>query len=469
MADLIEKANNYILENKMLSGVDRVVVGLSGGADSVCLLMVMNKLREKYGLAQGGVVAVHVNHGIRGAEADDDQCFVEALCKEFEIECVSYYRNIPEYARKHSLTVEEAGRRYRYECFEETLRMKGATKIAVAHNKNDFAETVLFNLIRGTGLKGLAGIPSVRGNIIRPLLFATRDEIELYLKQCNQDFRIDSSNNQTDYDRNRIRHIILPEMLEINSGAVEHICQAAEVVRENYQYVEGLVSEKLDRLIEHYGNSDEISISITVLLNEELPIRRQLIHELLGRACGNKKDITAKHICAVEELLSQQTGKQLQLPYGLKVRVSYDKLLLSKEGNKSDDYCYEISDEAEITLPSGDRLCVNCFMADSSYNIPKNNYTKVIDYDKIKDTLCLRNVQDGDYIIINKQGESKKLNRLFIDNKVDRQLRNSWPVVAVGHEIVWAIDLRYNEAYRVDDNTSRVMCLEYKRKEEKNG
>ncbi|MGN0435697.1 MAG: tRNA lysidine(34) synthetase TilS, partial [Wujia sp.] len=343
MSRLLQNAYNYIKEHKMLLPDDRIVIGLSGGADSVCLLLVLNALKNRLGISEDGLVAVHINHLIRGDEAEADREFAEKLCDRLGIEFIAYSKDIPAYAREKSCSVEEAGRMYRYQCFEEAAALRKCSKIAVAHNKNDVAETVLFNLVRGTGIKGLGGIPAVRGRIIRPLLFATRMEIEEYLKECNESYRVDSTNNGTDYDRNKIRHIILPVMSEINASAVEHICQVAELAEESYTYVDRIVQERLEKLSQQFGDDGSLAISRAELLKESEPVRRQLIHEIIGRSCGHKKDITGRHIRAVEELLEQQTGKQLELPYGLRVRVSYDHLIFSRTEEAHNKYNMEIA------------------------------------------------------------------------------------------------------------------------------
>ena len=204
---MLDKVITYIEENELIQKKDRIVVGVSGGADSVCLFSVLLELQKKYELE---LFVVHVHHGIRGEEADKDEQFVENLAKKHQIPYYCFWKNIPVLSKKRGLTEEEAGRIVRYEAFYEVLKKVNATKIAVAHNQNDCAETVLFQLFRGSGLKGMCGIFPKRDEIIRPLLGVDRKAIEAYLMQKGQAYCTDRTNLEEEYTRNKIRLSILP-------------------------------------------------------------------------------------------------------------------------------------------------------------------------------------------------------------------------------------------------------------------
>ena len=218
MQQILEKqVKEYCDRHQMLERGDRVVLGVSGGADSVCLLFVLLALRRELDLQ---LHVVHVNHGIR-IEAGEDAAYVSALCEAHQVPFYLYEKDIPALAKEWSCSEEEAGRRVRYEAFEEVLRQQCCQKIAVAHNSNDRAETMLFHLFRGTGLTGLAGIRPVRGQIIRPLLCVDRAQIETYLTEKQISYRHDATNDCDDYTRNKIRHHILPYAeQEIVKGSV---------------------------------------------------------------------------------------------------------------------------------------------------------------------------------------------------------------------------------------------------------
>ncbi len=461
MAKIQDRVNNFIIDNRMINTGDRIVLGISGGADSVCLLLLLLEMAPKYGYESKDIYGVHINHMLRGEEADMDEEFVRRLCKEKGVNFICFRENIADYAKKLGLSVEEAGRRFRYQCFDKVAADYGCTKIAVAHNKNDMAETVIFNMLRGTGLKGMSGMQPVRENVIRPILGITREDILEYLNSRNQSYRNDSSNDGVDYDRNKIRHIILPAMREINKGAVEHICQMALEAGNSYAYIHDMAMEDYTGVSDEDGFGKTVSLSVSELFKYSTVLQEHLIHEAIGDVAGEKKDITRKHIMAVVGLLYQDTGKQVELPYGIKARRSYDNLIISNKTDETSDYCIELGYDGVYTLPDKGSIEFKIIDYNQDVEISKKIYTKMLDYDKIKDTLYLRTPQDGDYIIIDIRGSSKKLSRVFIDNKVDRACRGCWPVIACGNEIIWAIGLRFSEAYKVDEDTKRILYMDY--------
>ena len=464
MRDFEKKIYGFINEYSMTKEGERIIVGLSGGADSVCLLYVLKKL----GMLP---VAVHINHMIRENEADMDEKFCKNLCEKLTIPFKAYHKDIKALAAAEKMTVEEAGRRFRYECFENERKEYGADKIAVAHNKNDLAETVIFNMTRGSGLNGLAGIKPVRDNIIRPLLDVKRNEIEAYLKELGQDFRTDSTNLSKDYDRNKIRHIVIPTLLELNAGAIEHICEAAKDSEESYNYIKEISDLGLSKCLKEENADGSIVLDVTGLKKETRIIRENIIHEAIARAAGRRKDITRRHITDVEALLDNETGSSINLPYGLTARISYEKLIISALNSESGGIFKTIDapitrNKIVIPINENENLEIWTEDRDSDMVIIKNDYTKMADYGKIKDTLCIRTPMEGDYIVIDDRGNKKKISRIFIDNKIDREKRASWPVVACGNEIIWAIGLRYSEAFKVDDTTEKVLYMKYQGKGE---
>ena len=238
----MKKASEYIKEHHMISKEDCIMAGVSGGADSVCLLFVLYELQKTMGFR---LQAVHVEHGMRGEESLKDAYFVETLCKTYDIPFHIYSYDVPKRAKQEKLTAEEAARKSRYDAFGDACRQYKGTKIAVAHNRDDQAETILWNLIRGSGLKGLSGMKPVNGCIIRPLLGVTRAEIEAYLAERCQPFCTDSTNLECDYTRNKLRHQILPVMeRELNSQARRNIALAGERLSRAEVYLEKTAAKK---------------------------------------------------------------------------------------------------------------------------------------------------------------------------------------------------------------------------------
>lgn len=450
---------NYIKDYSMLEHDDSVVIGVSGGADSVCLLLSLLELRQRIGLSN--IVAVHINHMIRGNEADEDEEFVKELCCKYDVEFVSFHKDIPVYAASKGITIEEAGRLFRYKCFDEVLKAKGCNKIAVAHNKNDLAETVIFNMLRGTGLKGMSGMAPVRDNIIRPLLNITRDEIEKYLCDKGQAYREDSTNSELDYTRNKIRHIVIPAMEDVNSGAIKHICQIAQEASRSYEYIHEQAMGGYEENVEEDDFGKTVSLDVSQLYTFNPVLQEHVVHEAIASVAGMKKNITRNNIMSVVSLIYQDTGRMVELPYNIKARKSYDKIIISNKKIHEQDYYIEIKGDGLFEIPGWGALEVNIEDKQSSLEVSKKIYTKMADYGKIKDGLCIRTPADGDYIVIDTKGSTKKLSRVFIDNKIDREKRSNWPILANDNEVLWVIGLRYSESCKIQENTSKIIRLNY--------
>lgn len=471
---MLKQIREFINDNKMLCQGDGIVVGLSGGADSVCLLHILHALKEEYKLK---IIAVHVNHMIRGDEAVRDQEFSGEIAASLGIPIEIFRVNIEEMAKELHITTEEAGRKYRYEIFKKVLMDNNYNKIAVAHNKNDVAETVVFNLIRGSGLKGISGISPVRDNVIRPLLVVLRTEIEEYLRRRNINFCVDSTNLSDSYDRNKIRNNIFPNMNVINSKSIEHIYSMAQNAREYYEYVYQIASELLESHLKSkiIKNTCAYSIEFELLKSVPLIIQREAILIIIEKITKSRKDISKKHIIDILGLMESKSGKNLNMPYGVEVVSDYGELLFYKKTKeeKTEEIFLDLEVEEKIVIPLKNRVFSISKIASNdkekksqifqSFNkdIEKKEYTKYVDYDKMLVKPCIRVPNADDYIIINMQGNKKKLSRLFIDMKITKIERETWPVIACGNEVVWAVGLRLGYNYKISDNTQNIIVLEY--------
>lgn len=322
---MLEKIKAYIKENRMLERKDKIVIGVSGGADSVCLFFVLLELCREYELS---LFVVHINHGIRGAAADEDEAFVRELSKKHGVGFESFHADIPALAKEKGIGEEEAGRQYRYEVMETVRERLGGGKIAVAHNENDCAETVLLNLFRGSGLMGLSGIAPVRGQIIRPLLCVSRKEIEAWLFERNIPYRTDHTNFCDEYTRNRVRLHLLPlAEREVNEKAVEHTAKAAGFLREVSVYMEKKTKEAFQKNVSEKNGAYSIKES---LLEEEPVIIKGVIKQALEALSGSRKDLESRHITMAQELFSKQAGKERDFPYGICGRRDYEGIILFK-------------------------------------------------------------------------------------------------------------------------------------------
>lgn len=462
---LEEQIYQFIKEQNLLEAGDACIVGVSGGADSICLLTVLAGLREKMELK---LYAVHVNHMIRGTEADTDESYVEVYCKELGIPCDSYHIDVPAFAKKQKLTEEEAGRNARYKAFARTADKYGFAdyKVAVAHNKNDVAETVLLNMVRGTGIAGMAGIPVKRGRIVRPLLSCTRLEIETYLEQKGIQYCTDSTNLENDYARNKIRNQVIPALNEINTQAAAHISQAAAYAAMYDTYVTKQVGHFLDEQMEirkQTGNHDAYVLGIGKLREQDELIEDLVILELIGRVSGGRKDIGQNHVREVKKLYRAAAGSRIMLPHGGMAYQNYGYLCFENTSWKENSGWQEtvVEGTGEYILPGMGRMKIEIFEKSVHLDLTKKEYTKFADYDRIQNGITIRKYMENDYMVITSDGSTKKINRLFSSCKIPVAERSQIPLVASGHDIIWAVGVRLSEKYKVRPDTKRVICLEY--------
>lgn len=482
---MINKVFHYVEQNKMLMPQDVVAAGISGGADSVCLLFLLNKLREKIPFR---LLVVHVNHGIR-AEADSDEAYVKSLCDKWQVPFFSVKEDVTALAKKLGISEEEAGRNLRYNSFNEILKRevpkeweKGKVKIAVAHNQNDRAETMLFNLVRGTGLQGLCSIQPVRDIIIRPLLCLTRAEIEQILEKENLAYCIDSTNAEDIYTRNRIRNKVFPYITEeISPAAIERMNHAADLLTEAKDYIQDEAEKAWKRVI-----NNKSLISVQALLQEAPFLQGQIILRAIEKVYPGKKDITSAHVHAIKELCDTTGSKQLNLPYEILVKKEYDNLIFQKqslgktncgqdpeEGLKRESDQGVHTDFIEVSRIPGTYSFSNqsgeLFELEfkeipykKDEQIPQNKYTKWFDYDKIDKSLCVRKRKCGDYLTINNELSRKSLKEYLIGEKIPKSLRDDMWILAEEDHVLWVIGHRISTKYKIDENTKRILQVQLK-------
>lgn len=454
----------YIKKHEMLRQGDRVIIGVSGGPDSVCLLFLLHEIALGSKLE---LEVVHVNHMLR-QEADEEEEFVRALCENLGIKFHCAKADVKKYAEETGLSTEEAGRIIRYDAFNKILGDKGG-KIAVAHNMNDLAETVLFNLFRGAGLRGLGGIEPVKGNVIRPLLCAKRSDIIDYLTKNHIRYVTDQSNLGDDYTRNRIRHHILEYAEEnIVNGSVANIAGAAERISEAEVYIRSQTVKTAAQCAVEEG--DDILIDCERLIKEDPFIAKCVIYEMIGMHAGSKKDITSGHVNNVYELLFKEGSKETDLPYGIKAKKVYNRLFFESTGIQKEDET-DIGNGDAGSKEGEDRLKLSGYKEVArrildefdAENIPRNNYTKWFDYDKITNACVWRCRREGDYLTVNSDMGRKSLQDYMVNEKVPKYERDNIPVLADGSHIMWVLGHRISEYYKVTKDTKRVLEIKVKK------
>ena len=457
---MLKKVRDYMREHEMTAPGDAVIVALSGGADSVCLLTVLKQLATPEFLLR----AVHVHHGIRGAEADRDEAFAQKLCESLSVPLCVAYCHVPAYAAEHGLSEEEAGRILRYQVlekeagkWEQELPAGSRVKIALAHHRDDNAETILHHLLRGSGLTGLAGIRPVQGRRIRPLLCVGREEIRAYLEAGHISWCEDSTNQSPDYTRNRIRSQVLPLLkTAVNEQAEEHILQAGQIIGQADAYLRQQAEEIWQEAV--CGREEDLAaIPLTAFARQPEILKTYLIRHMLDQLHPGWKDIGSRHFTAIAELAGKPVGSRLDLPGGLMARTGYETLEIVRKTEREVSVKTESGADGEIhgcqTVPE---LHMTVFSRQKDQEIPKNQYTKWFDYDKIKGTLSVRTRRTGDYLIL-PSGGSKTIARYMIDEKIPKEKREQILLLAEGSHVLWVVGFRISEYYKIEEHTENIL------------
>lgn len=411
----------------MLNIGERVVVGLSGGSDSVALLFVLKNLGFE-------IFAVHINHGLRGEESLRDENMCAKLCKKLNIHLEIYNINVKEFAAKSKLSIEEAGRNVRYNCFNEVLKKQNANKIAVAHNYNDNVETMLMNFFRGSGTNGMKGVSPTRGRVIRPLIECTKEEIDEFCKENSLEYVVDSSNLETNYMRNKIRLELLPYLKkEINPSIEESIMRFANLSQLDNDYIDNqayIIYENIAKI-----SDDKSNIDIERFNLNHKAVKQRIIRMAYEDVAQTLKNFGLKHCEAVLELVEKgETGKSINLPDNVVAEISYKTLIIRKK--------------AEV-ISTNIKLYKDCFLkiGETSYfislslnkNFKKENYINTcfisLNYDTmIGGELFIRHRETGDRLY-----KSKKLKDYFIDNKIPREKRDKMLVISDENSNIFCI------------------------------
>lgn len=455
---MVNKVLQFIEEKKMLLPNDSVIVGVSGGADSVCLLNILIMMKDIIPIT---VYVVHIEHGIRGLESIEDANYVESLADKYNLGFKKFSYDVQAEASNACLGMEEMGRILRYQSFHTALQEFNCNKIAVAHNKNDNVETSLLNLFRGSGLKGLSGIPPVRDNIIRPLMCVERKEIEAWLKKHEIEYRTDKTNLEDEYTRNKIRLNIIPYLQEnINRQVITHIDNTSKIIYEAWEYLEEETDKVYSRCVESKDQSN--IVKITAFMNESEIIKKNIIRKCISNYEIGLKDITNAHVESILALISNHVGKSINLPNNLKVKRSYNEIIFE---NYSKDKIILNEETINIKVPGMYMFKGNLFVFsleeyEKNQIIPEKMYTKWLDYDKIRGDLQLRTRETGDYLEVNSLGGTKKLKSYFIDEKIEKDRRDSIPLLIVNNHAVWVVGYRISEKYKVNNHTKRVLKVQ---------
>ncbi len=451
-----EKILNTIKRYNMISPGDGVVVGFSGGPDSVCLLHALNSLKDELNIS---IFAVHLNHMIRDDEALRDESFARDFAGLLGIPFYSKRIPVEEYAKEKRMSTEEAGRLLRYELFEEVAKKNNASRIALAHNMNDQAETMLMRFIRGTGISGLGGIKPVRDlKYIRPIISCSRAEIEGYCSENGLNPVIDSTNEKSIYTRNRVRLELIPYIKEhFNPNVIESLYKASEIMRDEDEFLNSFSKREMERIKSGEG------IDIKSFNSLDIAVRRRIIRLAIEEKRGSLTGIESSHVEECIELISRgATGKRTDLPGDIQCIIQYDIFKIQSEIT-SNNFEYTIPVPGVLYINEIDCQLDTNIIEKNDTNFRDNNFVKYFDYDRIKEELKIRNRRDGDYIYPKGMNGRKKLKDIFIDKKIPREKRNEIPLIAMDDEILWAIGLRDTKNYKLQNGTKNVLEIKLTR------
>ncbi|MEE0954355.1 MAG: tRNA lysidine(34) synthetase TilS [Eubacterium sp.] len=502
--DLIRQTADYILRNRLIAGGDSVCVGFSGGVDSTFLLRALFELGKKGILPRFTLSAVHVNHLLRGEESMQDQEFAQKVCRELKIECYLYSYPVQELAASDGLSLEEEGRKVRQEAFQDCLVRHGVNRVALAHHANDQAETLLFRMARGSSLTGMGGIRPESGCLIHPLLQLEKKQIEEAMRERGFEWRTDRTNASVDFTRNALRHDVVPYLEQhVNSAAVRHMAGLAEDMALADNFLKKTAGEKSGAYIRSDEKSGEIFLSANLQEEAEI-IQRYLILQALSQAAGRRKDLGREEIFRIRDLMQGASGREADLPYGMKAVRIADGICIRQQYSfrgQSASACRKEPEQgcrtAETDRGEGADAGVNAdtriispksvfltkeklekgplevFFQGEKYRfrllpahaidlsaVPRKDFTKWLDYDKIGPKLCLRHRLPGDFLQVCGDGGRQKLKKLLIDRKVPKEERDRLAVLASGSSIYWAVGIRISESCRITEDTRRILCAE---------
>jgi tRNA(Ile)-lysidine synthase len=448
LSKLATQIRETISKNRMLVMHDGVLAGVSGGADSVCLVLILRELGYEFAIA-------HVNHGLRGNESDTDEAFTADLARKL---------GVPFFSRKVLLVtgnIEAAGREARRHFFNELFAEHDFTKIALAHTRTDRAETFLLNLLRGAGSEGLASMAPVSGRTVRPLIATNRGDIENYLRDRNQAWRTDSSNLDVGFARNRLRHVVIPGLAsEFNPNLIQTLTRTIEILEAEDAWMRDLIEDWLT----NHGTNEQDSFVISVEKLGKAPVAfvRRVLRGSIRKAGGDLHDVSFDHIEGIRSLLGTgKSGKFHQLPGGMQVLREFERLVFREFKEEIREYEYQLKIPGHVHIPELRKV----FRAEVVDEIGAGQGTKTfgqrvfVDAESIGPYVRIRNWKPGDYY--KPVGlPAGKLKKLFQRARIPRSHRTSWPVVVADSTIIWVASFPVSREFAPRGRSQKIVAFE---------
>jgi len=465
---LEQRALRFIQKECPISSLSCLLVAVSGGPDSVCLLHILVRLKEELGIR---LHVAHLNHQLRGAEADADARYVSDLAHHLDIPSTTGQRDVKAYQAQHRISLEEAAREVRYTFLAQAAKAIGANQAAVGHTMDDHVETIIMHLVRGTGTRGLRGLqPRVEWQsdenklaIIRPLLEVSREETADYCRRHNLKPRIDTSNLSLSPLRNRIRLELLPLLKSYNPQITEALLRTACIAHDDLAFIDKECLQLWAKIVQRQENT--IVLDKQGLLGLPSALRRHLLRMSIEKLLGNIKDIEMRHIEEIMNALSKPAGKKLNLPGGIIFSIEYDRYMIGQDPVALSPFPalegeWSLKLHGETTLP-GWRVKADIISREQMTK--KDNFTAYFDSDKSGDKLMVRSRKRGDRFQPLGMSQPKKLNEFMIDAKIPQAWRRRIPLVCSPTQIIWVAGWRIDEQVKVTEQTNQILCLKFER------
>ncbi len=448
---MLARVKKTLKKYNMLTQGEKVVLGVSGGADSIAMLYALNELID-YGLE---LIVAHLNHGIREEEAKRDSDFVKETAKSLGLTFVYGEVDTLKFKEESALSLEDAARTLRYKFFNQVLNKHYATKIATAHTMDDQAETVLMRLLRGSGSKGLSGIPPVSNSIVRPLIDTSRSEVEEYLRSKKVEWVEDTTNESKEFLRNRVRHDLLVELESYNPQIKETLSRTADILRAEEEFIS-------KEALKHFGdifspNKSELIGDLKHYRNIDKSLRFSLLRLAIEKITGSLKNISSIHIVSADDfLLSDAASGEVELPQGTVMVKGYDIFLVTKKSELEREFSYTIQTAGKWSFPEFE---VELSILKTDTLDENDESVAYFDPETVKFPLQVRNFNPGDRFSPLGMTTSKKLQDYFTDIKLPQFLRSRVPIFICSGEIMWLGGIRLDNRFKITDKNKEVLML----------
>lgn len=457
-----DKVLSEIKKYNLIDKNDNIIIGVSGGPDSIALLYVLLDIRSEI---EFNIHIAHVNHGVRGEDALYDQSFVEKKAKELNLPYYTKNVNMIRYAKKNRITSEEAGRELRYSFFRDIIKELGRGKIAVAHNKNDQAETLIMRFMRGTGIDGLKGMEFIAGDIIRPILSTSREEVEKYIDDNGIETVLDKTNLKPIYNRNKVRLELIPYIQKnFNPNIIGTMWRTSEISSLDSDFLHQYTEQKYKEILRK-ENLESVVLDANQLLKLHASIQQRIIRNSILKINNSLQGITETQVSSALEIISKkETGKEFHLSNNILVKTNYDDIIIMKRNERQkNEYFYELSYPGVVNLDElGYSFYMEIFPVKDYFMKTREKNARYFDLDKINGSLGVRNRKNGDRFVPFGMNGSKKLKDYFIDEKISKDLRDKIPLIVDKESILWVLGYRTDERYRITEKTENVLMISYR-------